>query len=173
MFEARLTEASKLKKITDAIKELVTEANFDCSTTGISVQAMVSRRLALCTCQPSEKAQLRFSGGLANRVLLRPQSLRCRRAERTCSFVTQDSSHVSLVALLLRQEGFDHYRCDRNALLGINLGSMGKVTLLPPHRRPQRRHPLSPSSLIFLKSTTVPAFVCRCSSAATTTTASP
>ena len=30
-----------LKKITEAMKDLVTEANFDCSTTGISVQAMV------------------------------------------------------------------------------------------------------------------------------------
>lgn len=42
----------------------------------------------------------------------------------------QDSSHVSLVALLLRADGFDHFRCDRNVSLGINLGSMGKVS--PP-----------------------------------------
>jgi proliferating cell nuclear antigen len=34
---------------------------------------------------------------------------------------------VSLVALLLRADGFDHYRCDRNISLGINLTSMGKV----------------------------------------------
>jgi len=67
-----------LKKITESMKDLVTEANFDCSSTGISLQAM-------------------------------------------------DSSHVSLVALLLRADGFDHFRCDRNISLGINLGSMGKV----------------------------------------------
>jgi len=78
MFEARLTQGGMLKKITESMKDLVTEANFDCSSTGISLQAM-------------------------------------------------DSSHVSLVALLLRAEGFDHYRCDRNISLGINLGSMGKV----------------------------------------------
>jgi proliferating cell nuclear antigen len=78
MFEARMTSGGMLKKITEAMKDLVTEANFDCSTTGISVQAM-------------------------------------------------DSSHVSLVGLLLRAEGFDHYRCDRNISLGINLGSMAKV----------------------------------------------
>ena len=41
--------------------------------------------------------------------------------------MAQDSSHVSLVALLLRADGFDHFRCDRNISLGINLGSMGKV----------------------------------------------
>jgi proliferating cell nuclear antigen len=78
MFEARMTEGAMLKKITESMKDLVTEANFDCSTTGISLQAM-------------------------------------------------DSSHVSLVALLLRADGFDHFRCDRNISLGINLGSMGKV----------------------------------------------
>merc|ERR1712032_882333 len=38
-----------------------------------------------------------------------------------------DSSHVSLVALLLRADGFDHFRCDRNTSLGINLQSMAKV----------------------------------------------
>jgi len=78
MFEARLTQGATLKKITEAMKDLVTEANFDCSSTGISLQAM-------------------------------------------------DSSHVSLVALLLRSDGFDHFRCDRNVSLGINLASMGKV----------------------------------------------
>jgi len=78
MFEARLTEGGMLKKLTEAMKDLVTEANFDCSSTGISLQAM-------------------------------------------------DSSHVSLVALLLRADGFDHYRCDRNISLGINLSSMSKV----------------------------------------------
>lgn len=73
-----MTQGSMLKKITEAMKDLVTEANFDCSTTGISLQAM-------------------------------------------------DSSHVSLVALLLRSEGFDHFRCDRSISLGINLQSMAKV----------------------------------------------
>ena len=64
MFEARLVQGSVLKKILDAVKDLVTDANFDCSETGFSLQAM-------------------------------------------------DSSHVALVALLLRADGFEHYRCDR------------------------------------------------------------
>ncbi|KAE8767535.1 Glutaminyl-tRNA synthetase [Hordeum vulgare] len=58
--------------------ELVTDANFDCSGTGFSLQAM-------------------------------------------------DSSHVTLVALLLRSEGFEHYRCDRNLSMGMNLGNMAKM----------------------------------------------
>ena len=73
-----MTEGGMLKKITEAMKDLVTEANFDCTGTGISLQAM-------------------------------------------------DSSHVSLVGLLLRADGFDHFRRDRNISLGINLTSMGKV----------------------------------------------
>lgn len=78
MFEARIDQGGVLKKIMESIKDLVNEANFDCSSTGISLQAM-------------------------------------------------DSSHVSLVALHLRREGFQHFRCDRTMALGINLASMAKI----------------------------------------------
>jgi proliferating cell nuclear antigen len=78
MFESRLAQGVLLKKILEAIKDLVTEANFDCNSNGLSLQAM-------------------------------------------------DSSHVSLVSMLLRAEGFDPYRCDRNISLGINLASMSKM----------------------------------------------
>jgi len=78
MFEARLIQGSILKRLLDAVKDLVNEANFDCSSAGISLQAM-------------------------------------------------DQSHVSLVALFLRADGFEHYRADRNISLGINLQSMGKI----------------------------------------------
>lgn len=72
MFEARLVQGSLMKKFMDAMKDLVKEANWDCTTTGISLQAM-------------------------------------------------DTSHVSLVSLLLRSDGFDPYRCDRNLTMGINM----------------------------------------------------
>lgn len=78
MFEARLMQGGILKKLMESIKDLVTDANFDCSSTGIQLQAM-------------------------------------------------DSSHVSLVALHLRNEGFELYRADRNISLGINLASMAKI----------------------------------------------
>lgn len=38
-----------------------------------------------------------------------------------------DSSHVSLVSLLLRADGFDHYRCDRSFSMGMNLNNMNKM----------------------------------------------
>lgn len=78
MLELRLLQGSLLKKVLEAIKDLVTDANFDCSSTGFSLQAM-------------------------------------------------DSSHVALVALLLRSEGFEHYRCDRNLSMGMNLNNMSKM----------------------------------------------
>ena len=78
MLELRLVQGSLLKKVLEAIRELVTDANFDCSGTGFSLQDM-------------------------------------------------DSSHVALVALLLRAEGFEHYRCDRNLSMGMNLNNMAKM----------------------------------------------
>jgi len=78
MFEARLAEGHILKKIMDSIKDLVDSANFDCSSTGISLQAM-------------------------------------------------DSSHVSLVTLMLREDGFEHFRCDRNISLGLQIDGLTKI----------------------------------------------
>jgi len=49
MFEARLLNGSILKKIMTATKDLVSEANFDCSSTGIALQAMDSAHVSLVT----------------------------------------------------------------------------------------------------------------------------
>ncbi|KAL4422881.1 hypothetical protein ABPG75_009078 [Micractinium tetrahymenae] len=78
MFEARLVQGIMLKKVLEATKELIQEANFEVSAAGINLQAM-------------------------------------------------DSSHVSLVALNLRSDGFEHFRCDRNFSMGLNLNNMDKM----------------------------------------------
>lgn len=78
MFEARLVQGSILKKIIESVKDLVTEANLDCASTGITLQAM-------------------------------------------------DSSHVSLVALNLRSDGFDKFVCEKSVSLGLNLALLSKV----------------------------------------------
>lgn len=67
-----------MKKVQEALKDIVTEAKWDCTHSGISLQAM-------------------------------------------------DSSHVSLVQLTLRADGFENYRCDRNLTMGINMSSMAKI----------------------------------------------
>ncbi|KAF3762540.1 proliferating cell nuclear antigen [Cryphonectria parasitica EP155] len=78
MLEARLEQASILKKVVDAIKDLVQDCNFDCNDSGIALQAM-------------------------------------------------DNSHVALVSMMLKADGFSPYRCDRNIALGVNLTSLTKV----------------------------------------------
>lgn len=78
MFEARLVQGKIFKQVIDSIKDLVQDANIDCSEEEISIQAM-------------------------------------------------DSSHVSLVHVTIRSEGFDHYRCDRGISLGFNSASMSKI----------------------------------------------
>ncbi|GAA5963512.1 hypothetical protein JCM3765_006264 [Sporobolomyces pararoseus] len=45
--EAKLDQAELLKKILDAVKELVTDANFDCTDEGIKLQAMDNSHVAL------------------------------------------------------------------------------------------------------------------------------
>ena len=78
MFEARLIEGKIFKQIIDSIKDLVQDANIDCSEEELSIQCM-------------------------------------------------DSSHVSLVAIQLSAQAFDHYRCDRSLSLGFNSGNMAKI----------------------------------------------
>ncbi|KAG0144541.1 hypothetical protein CROQUDRAFT_659866 [Cronartium quercuum f. sp. fusiforme G11] len=78
MLEAKIEKAIVLKQVLDAIKELVTDVNFDCDEDGMKLQAM-------------------------------------------------DNSHVALVALLLRTNGFSQFRCDRNMSLGINVVSFQKI----------------------------------------------
>ena len=38
-----------------------------------------------------------------------------------------DSSHVSLITLVLRKEGFAHFRCDDPLTLGLKIGSIAKI----------------------------------------------
>ncbi|KAI1713651.1 proliferating cell nuclear antigen [Ditylenchus destructor] len=47
MFEAKLGQAALLKKIVEAIKDLVTDAPFDCTETAMSLQAMDASHVAL------------------------------------------------------------------------------------------------------------------------------
>ncbi|GKT42222.1 proliferating cell nuclear antigen [Colletotrichum spaethianum] len=47
MLEARLDQADILKKVVDAIKDLVQDCNFDCNDSGIMLQAMDNSHVAL------------------------------------------------------------------------------------------------------------------------------
>ncbi|KAI1334763.1 proliferating cell nuclear antigen [Xylariaceae sp. FL0016] len=47
MLEARLDQSQVLKKVVDAIKDLVQDCNFDCNDSGIALQAMDNSHVAL------------------------------------------------------------------------------------------------------------------------------
>lgn len=47
--------------------------------------------------------------------------------EKFLQLQAMDNSHVSLVSLTLRSDGFDKFRCDRNLSMGMNLSSMAKI----------------------------------------------
>ena len=48
-------------------------------------------------------------------------------SEDEISIQCMDSSHVSLVAMSLSANAFDHYRCDRTLSLGFNSSNMSKI----------------------------------------------
>lgn len=58
MFEARLEQGALLKKLLDAVKELVTDANFDCSATGFGLQAMDSSHVSLVSMMVREREDM-------------------------------------------------------------------------------------------------------------------
>ncbi|CAL8109651.1 unnamed protein product [Orchesella dallaii] len=70
-------------------------------------------------------------GGILKKVLdsikelLNEASFDC--SEAGLQLQAMDNSHVSLVSLNLRAEGFENYRCDRNMSMGMNLASLAKI----------------------------------------------
>ena len=56
MFEARLTEGIVLKQVVDALKDLVNDANLDCSEEEVSIQCMDGSHVSLVAVRLSEAA---------------------------------------------------------------------------------------------------------------------
>ncbi|KIE02035.1 Proliferating cell nuclear antigen, PCNA, partial [Metarhizium majus ARSEF 297] len=56
MLEARLKQANVLKKVVEAIKDLVQDCNFDCNDSGIALQAMDNSHVALVSMMLSTKS---------------------------------------------------------------------------------------------------------------------
>lgn len=78
MFEAKISDAANFRRLIEAIKDLVKNANIDVSPNGMSIQAM-------------------------------------------------DSSHVALVSLNMKQNGFESYRCDKSMTLGLSIENVSKI----------------------------------------------
>ncbi len=67
-----------LRFFIQAIKDLVKQANFECTQSALQLQAL-------------------------------------------------DTSHVAMIKMILKSDGFTHFRCDRNVQLGINTDSLSKI----------------------------------------------
>jgi len=78
MFEAKLCQSGQIKRLIEAVKDIVSDANLECNENGISLQAM-------------------------------------------------DSSHVSLVSLIIPSDDFDVFKCEKPITLGLNLNSFYKI----------------------------------------------
>lgn len=61
----------------------------------------------------------------ALRDLVQQSNIEC--SEEEMAIQAMDSSHVSLVQVVLRSSGFEHYRCDRPLALGFNSSNLGKI----------------------------------------------
>ncbi|MCP9262212.1 Proliferating cell nuclear antigen [Dirofilaria immitis] len=88
MFEAKLGSALMLKRIVDAIKDLVTDAPFDCSETAMCLQAMDSSHVALVSLKmdvamfESYRCDRTINLGLSLAGMAR--ALKCANNEDTC-----------------------------------------------------------------------------------------
>ncbi len=43
------------------------------------------------------------------------------------SLQAMDTTHVVLVMMLMRADGFEKYRCDRTMPIGVNIGTLSKI----------------------------------------------
>lgn len=78
MFQAQLPRCLLIKKVIEAIKDLLVDGSWECTNEGMSLQEM-------------------------------------------------DSSHVILISLLLKRDGFDKYVCERNVTISTKISSMLKI----------------------------------------------
>ncbi|CAJ0835033.1 4355_t:CDS:2 [Entrophospora sp. SA101] len=97
---ALLSQGLMLKKLLEAIKELVTDANFDCSETGIALQAMDNSHVALISLLLSSEifATYRCDRGFSLGVNLTSLNklLRCAGNDDSITLKADDNSPETL-----------------------------------------------------------------------------
>ncbi|KAF9005074.1 proliferating cell nuclear antigen, N-terminal domain-containing protein [Cyathus striatus] len=98
MLEAKLAEAGTLKKLLDAIKELVTDANFECSEEGINLQAMDNSHVALVSVNLEAGGFKRFRCDrpmpLGVNLASLTKVLKCAKDDDICTLKAADEADV-------------------------------------------------------------------------------
>ena len=144
MFEAKLLDGSILKRIVEAIKDVVNDVNIDVSPSG--KHWFFTRRIKnnpnyLFYFFTNKRSRQNIVSVIIEVVIftvfLAQSLLLICKYELTLisvllgiSLQAMDGSHVALVSLNLSMEGFEHYRADTSMVLGINVALLAKVMKL-------------------------------------------
>lgn len=119
MLEATLVKASLFKKVVDAMKELVNDATFEFSDTGIRLQAMDSSHVSLCALNLQKDGFDNYRCDKSKSVSLKLQNLgkvlRCADNEDSLAIKAKDDSDV--ITLLIEST-------DKNSIKDFDLKLM-------------------------------------------------
>ncbi|KAI0691263.1 proliferating cell nuclear antigen, N-terminal domain-containing protein [Cytidiella melzeri] len=98
MLEAKLSEAAILKRLLDAIKELVTDANFECNEEGISLQAMDNSHVALVAVKLDASGFKKYRCDrpmpLGVNLTSLTKVLKCAKDDDTCTLKASDDGDI-------------------------------------------------------------------------------
>ncbi|KAK4628979.1 Proliferating cell nuclear antigen [Fulvia fulva] len=98
VLEARLEQANLLKKVVDAIKDLVQDCNFDCNDSGIALQAMDNSHVALVSMMLKSESfsPFRCDRNIALGINLTSLTkvLRCAQSEDILTMKAEDAPDV-------------------------------------------------------------------------------
>ncbi|KAI0338851.1 proliferating cell nuclear antigen [Trametopsis cervina] len=98
MLEAKLSEAAILKRLLDAIKELVADANFECNEEGITLQAMDNSHVALVAVKLESTGFKKYRCDrpmpLGVNLTSLTKVLKCAKDDDTCTLKASDDGDV-------------------------------------------------------------------------------
>ncbi|KAL0573948.1 proliferating cell nuclear antigen [Marasmius crinis-equi] len=98
MLEAKVSEASLLKKLLDAIKELVNDANFECNEEGIHLQAMDNSHVALVAVKLQHQGFKKYRCDrpmpLGVNIASLTKVLKCAKDDDLCTLKAADEADV-------------------------------------------------------------------------------
>uniref|UniRef100_A0A8H7XNX0 Proliferating cell nuclear antigen PCNA N-terminal domain-containing protein n=1 Tax=Psilocybe cubensis TaxID=181762 RepID=A0A8H7XNX0_PSICU len=110
MLEAKLAEAGTLKKLLDAIKELVTDANFECNEEGIVLQAMDNSHVALVSVKFGAPGFKRYRCDrpmpLGVNLASLTKVLKCAKDDDICTLKAADEADVLNLVYEAKSEFF-------------------------------------------------------------------
>lgn len=127
MLEARLTQAGLLKKLIDAIKDVVTDCLFDFSDEGMKLQAMDSSHVSLCTLHLEREAFESFRCdkplSLGIKLASLAKVLKCSKDDDTLTLKADDPKDV--IHLMFENQAQDKIMDFTIKLMEIEEESLG------------------------------------------------